>query len=138
MKNKGFTLVEVIAVVVLLSLIALILTPQITKSIDESKKNSFRSSAEGLIESAEQAYTEMQYERKITDVIEFNLTSGKNMDKLETKGSGPTGGYIKIDPTGAVEIALKNKKYCAVKTYTDKIVSVFDLAGKECTADRTE
>lgn len=138
MKKSGFTLIELLAVITLLAMIALIATPQVTKMITESKRDSFRSSAEGLMESAEQAYTEMQYEKKITEVVEFNLTNGKNIERLEVKGVGASQGYININPSGFIEIAIYNEKYCAVKKYEDKKVKVFNLNNKDCTVDRME
>jgi prepilin-type N-terminal cleavage/methylation domain-containing protein len=51
MKNKGFTLVELLAVIVLLAIILAIAIPTISGLIDNSKKNAFESNAK-LIDNA--------------------------------------------------------------------------------------
>jgi len=53
MKNKGFTLVEVLAVIILLGLIAAIIIPNYNKSIENSKKKAFQESLNGLVRTIE-------------------------------------------------------------------------------------
>ena len=53
MNKKGFTLVEVLAVIILLGLIAAILIPNYNKTIEKSKKNSFKESLNGLVRTIE-------------------------------------------------------------------------------------
>ncbi len=53
MKNKGFTLVEVLAVIILLGLIASIIIPNYNKSIENSKKKAFEESLNGLVRTIE-------------------------------------------------------------------------------------
>jgi len=54
--RKGFTLVELLAVIVVLGIILLIAVPQISKTIDESKKGIFASSAKTIAANAENMY----------------------------------------------------------------------------------
>ena len=54
-KNKGFTLVELLAVIVILALIALIATPIILNVINDAKKQAAKDSAYGY----------MDYQKKI-------------------------------------------------------------------------
>lgn len=53
MSKKGFTLVEVLAVIILLGLIAVIIIPNYNKSVEKSKKQSFEQSLNGLVRSIE-------------------------------------------------------------------------------------
>ena len=39
MKNKGFTLVELLAVIVILAIIMIIAVPNVTEAMNNSKKN---------------------------------------------------------------------------------------------------
>lgn len=48
MNKKGFTLLELLAVIVVLAVIALIVTPFVTKAIKQAKKGSFTDSAYGM------------------------------------------------------------------------------------------
>ncbi len=132
MKEKGFTLVEMLAILVLLAVISLIAIPNVTNTIENSKKNSFLNSVDGLIETIEQEYTQIQEQQLITEVIEFNLTTGQNMERIDVKGIKPTDGYVRMNPSGLTEVFVKNERYCAKKTYDQKRAKVFLLKDDEC------
>ena len=56
MKKKGFTLLELLAVIVVLAIIAIIVTPFVANAIKTAKKGAFKDSAYGMITSAETYY----------------------------------------------------------------------------------
>lgn len=49
MKKNGFTLVELLAVVILISLLAVIITSRITSPVNKSKKSTYYASTTSLI-----------------------------------------------------------------------------------------
>ena len=51
MKKKGFTLIELLAVIVILAIITLILVPIVSEVIETSRKQAFRESVNGIIDS---------------------------------------------------------------------------------------
>lgn len=53
MKKKGFTLVELLAVIVILAIILAIAVPSITKLIDNQRKSAFESSIKLIIKNLE-------------------------------------------------------------------------------------
>ncbi len=57
MRNKGFTLIELLAIIVLLGIIAVITYPIINNVINNSEKETFKSSVEELINVTEIDYT---------------------------------------------------------------------------------
>ena len=62
-KKKGFTLVELLAVIVILAIILIISVPLIINTINTSRLASFKSSAELLVTEAEKQYMIDQTER---------------------------------------------------------------------------
>ena len=58
MKNnkKGFTLVELLAVIVILAIILVIAVPQIMKTIDSARLGAFRSTAKLILTQADKQY----------------------------------------------------------------------------------
>ena len=60
MKKRGFTLVELLAVIVVIGLILVIVVPRVLKNIDEEKKSTFISSAKALIRKVEYDYMDKE------------------------------------------------------------------------------
>ena len=60
MKKRGFTLVELLAVIVVIGLILVIVVPRVLKNIDEEKKSTFMSSAKALIRKVEYDYMDKE------------------------------------------------------------------------------
>lgn len=77
MNKKGFTLVELIAVVVIMAIIAMIATPNIISMIDKGKKEDFVSNAEIFMSKAVYMYKLDKYKNDIT------LFEGGNKIKLK-------------------------------------------------------
>jgi len=83
-EEKGLTLVELLAVIVILGIISAIAVPSIGGLIENTKKEAHKANAHQLIEAARQ-YVTIQGFRETT-VREIAGTDGKN----ETYGSGVT------------------------------------------------
>lgn len=106
MKNnkKGFTLVELLAVIVILAIIALIATPIILNVIDNAKEGAAKNSAYGYIDALEKANAQEILKNSEVTVLNDTYTiseSGKvvayGSDKSKTmsvnfKGDAPTDG----------------------------------------------
>lgn len=83
MKNKGFTLVELIATLIVLSIVALIVVPNIYENIKEAKKGIKITQLESIVDSAKEwaadHITELSIE-KDTYVFLKDLQSGGYID----------------------------------------------------------
>lgn len=93
-RKNGFTLLEVLAVIVVLAIIALITVPLVMNAIDSAKRGAFESSAYGIISSgdyyvAKKAFKNENYAGETLDLPEAK-------DKLGYKGSVPTDGKLII------------------------------------------
>jgi len=119
--KKGFTLVELLAVIVVLGVIALIAVPQILNVVEDSRKGAFKDSASGLLEAAEFYYT--QYAGQD---IELNLADKKVIKDLNFKGTPPDGGTLYANKVGDFALQMYNAKYCAYKSYSDREVEIKD------------
>ena len=110
MNKKGFTLVEVLAVIILLGLIAAILIPNYNKTIEKSKKNSFKESLNGLVRTIENYVANnpneiVQYKQEFTNIFSIELDAD-NINQLES-------GYFIIDENNQVELLnVYNGRYC--------------------------
>ena len=66
MNKKGFTLIELIAVVVIMSIIAIIATPNIINMIDKGKKDQYVSNAKEFLSKATYMYKQDKYRNDTT------------------------------------------------------------------------
>ncbi|MBP3765888.1 MAG: prepilin-type N-terminal cleavage/methylation domain-containing protein [Bacilli bacterium] len=125
MKKSGFTLVELLAVIVILAIIALIAFPQITNVVEKARKVEVKSSALNYVDAIEKSVilsslTGQQYDNReyIFDEIDVKI-----------KGQGPTAGRFDL-LNGKVTNAL----FCIdgyTATYNGENVTV----GAKCTSD---
>ena len=116
MKNKkGFTLLELLAVIVILAIIALIAVPIILNMIENARKGAAKDSAYGYIEAVEnyQAYEMLKGNDGLKEGI-YNITENttigdtkykKLTDLIKVKGKNPTFGKIGITKNGTVGTA---------------------------------
>ena len=121
MKNKGFTLVELLAVIVILAIISIITIPMIGNVIEESKKKALEQSVNGLVEAAR------YYSIDNDGTYEFLFDENKkgetiNGKKLSYNGSINAEGKLYLDQDGNISICVYNDKYYAYKNYNSGIV----------------
>ena len=87
MKKKGFTLVELLAVIVILGIIMSIATPIIIKIINDSKKETYKLSMSGYVKAVEEQISVNKAKGKITKNGNYNIKdfevgySGRIADK---------------------------------------------------------
>ena len=100
-KNKGFTLVELLAVIVILALIALIATPIILNVINDAKKQAAKDSAYGYMDAVEKYIVSSELE---DESIQDGIYSVEDLNSMgvSVKGSIPDNGTIKIE-SGSVK-----------------------------------
>ena len=103
MNKKGFTLMELLAVIVVLGLVAIIILPKLISTIDGSEKNSNKISINNLIN----ALNGIAVDRK-ANLIPFNgcsidFDNGVNTCfDLDYSGELPDSGSISVDSDGIV------------------------------------
>ena len=99
MKKKGFTLVELLVVIILIGLICLITIPVISDIISNSKKEAFKRSVEGL--AREYEYTELS----------DNIILGE-IDACSLQDTCRLQGIIKRDSEDNMYAYLTDGTYC--------------------------
>lgn len=109
MKNKGFTLVELLGVIILLGVIAVIITPNILKLENKSEKELFEDSVNASIRGAQMYYANNEFIDYPTNGIPANSQelNVKNNEDL-------TSGSIKlVNDEYFYADNVSNGKYCA-------------------------
>lgn len=123
MKKRGFTLVELLAVIVVIGIIALIIVPNVAEIMMQSRRDTFEESARGLVVAAEEYYqgiiSEEDFKGKTFQIGDEDL--------FDFDGKKPKGGTITILEDGSVEIYIYNDSYCAIKERDTKDITILSM-----------
>ena len=106
---KGFTLVELLAIIVILAIIVVIIIPKISDSIETSRRGAATTSAYGYRDSVNQYYLLKMAEPGIFN-LDGNymvgnkgiLVQGNDRHEISFTGTPPEGGYLYVED-GSVE-----------------------------------
>ena len=99
-KKKGFTLVELLAVIVILAVILVIAVPQIMSVIESARKGSIESTAKLIAEGAEREYTNRKILGKDTNIKCSDVSSMNSNDYGTCSISFDNAGKAKVSITG--------------------------------------
>ena len=112
MKKKGFTLVELLAVIVILSLILVIAVPSVNKYIKQSKEKAYNTQISTIIEAA-QAYASANsglLPRKEEFVVKITLGQLKSSGLIKEEVKNPNDDKY-FDDALTIEIKKKGETY---------------------------
>lgn len=114
-KRRGFTLGELIGVIVLISIIALIAVPSVIYLINQGNKKAFENSAHGIIKAADVYYYNNDMMGEILEDTLFEFPN--DIEGLEINGEVPQSGKMLVAKEGYTALAISNGKYCIKKDY---------------------
>ncbi len=101
MKKKGFTLVELLAVIAILAILVIIALPNIMELFNQSKQNSFETELKNIYKSAEQEW--MKDSMFDTQNVVYARNKSANCTKeLSLTGREEIEYYIEVDKAGKV------------------------------------
>ena len=122
-KNKGkraFTLIELLAVILILGIIALIGIVSVNNIVEQARRDSYKASIRGVIRASENyisTYSLMKHKEPVypmTFVCNGKDCSNDEGDKLEVTGKVPSSGTITIEDHNKIKIGyLYDGKHCA-------------------------
>ena len=118
MNKKAFTLIELLAVIVILAIIALIAVPIIINIITDAKVAAFKETANAFVRAGK-----YYYNRQI-DENESMFEFPKDKDKIEIDDKTVTSGNMTITSDGDIMLAISDGTYCARKSYYESTITV--------------
>jgi type IV pilus assembly protein PilA len=135
-RSKGFTLVELLAVIVILAIILAIAIPGISGLIDSVKKSTLSSNVKLLIKSLKTNYESISMTTgsfpNTFILIEDNIkTVYPNSNDLDFEVTDKEGGIV-VYNDGSVMMALYDGTYCATKSRLSDDVEVITTTKEAC------
>lgn len=110
LNKKGFTLVEILAVVIIMGVLLLVAIPMVGKYIEESRKNTYVTAAKNLVDAVATSISAMTLpivpENEEAVIVPF---SEINMEKEISKAKSPYAKYV--DDKSYVLVACQDDKY---------------------------
>ena len=131
MKTKAFTLVELLAVIIILGILTVIITPKIIKTLSEAKKNTNMTSAQNLAKSAGLKVSNNEMTGN-NENIKINYQTGENTNYLDYTGEKPEIGQVHIRSNGKIAMAVKFGDYCYIKQYNSNDITVIPYNESTC------
>ena len=129
MEKNGFTLIEILAVITILAVIALITTPIIFGVVEDSRMNTFTRSVEEMRNVIDMDYNEYGRSGKVTYKYSNNklvCTGCDGGDDLELDFTGEiddaSGTFYNND--GEITLTVENNVYKATDNGSGKVVTV--------------
>lgn len=102
MKNKGFTLVELLGVIVLIGLLTGLIIYKVRPSINDSKESVSLASANNLVSSLEDYYFEAKLKGNFTG-CSYDFTNDTNTcTGFSFSGTKPSSGILSLSDEGVV------------------------------------
>ena len=121
MKTQGFTLVELLAVIVILAVLALIATPVVLSIIDDAKESAMLRSAEMYLSGVENAVMRENmnsggnFRPSECTITNGNMTCGSTNVEVEVDGEVPSAGTIVFENGKITEVTLNYESGTIVK-----------------------
>lgn len=138
--KKGFTLIEVLAIIILLGIIIVIIAPKVVNTIRNSKKKSYEASVNNIVKSLNSIAIDKKANLVSFEGCSIDFDNDVNTcTDLKYSGELPTSGSITVDKDGNVNgsvgygnniFEIRNNKYTIISSGTE---FVFDYTGGEQT-----
>ena len=128
MKKKGFTLVELLAVIVILAVIAVIATPAVLNIIEDSKKSAAEASARSIVGAAKTHYMQNIMDNKPNSNVDLSTNT------LKYDGEQAKKGLLTYDTNGNVTGKMYISGYC-IEVSSDGTITSTKTNESECAID---
>ena len=127
--SRAFTLIELLAVIVILGIIAVIAVPIVKNITKDAKMKSFMNSARGIIRAGDLYYSRKDMMDEVNGDMIFEFPN--NASELELNGKLPETGKMIITEDGDIALAISNGKYCITKKIEDEDITITE-DNKDC------
>ena len=121
-KQNGFTLLELMGVIVLLSVISMVTVPLVVSVVTDSRKATLKNSYQNLLKAIDmnKSYDTIDFTQ------EYTVTDGVLSPDVDFEGELEGNGKIKINKEGKVQVKVETEEWCIWKSYRADKVEALD------------
>jgi len=136
MKKNAFTLIELLAVIVLIGLLAVLIIPKIQSTVKDAGKSTNEASANGLLRAATNYFMEEKTQNNDFEECTYMYTNSTNTcEGFNYTGKNPDSGKLVITSKGEVIMSVQFGRYCYTKSETANEITVTDYEASSCGAN---
>lgn len=126
--GKAFTLIELLAVIIILSILSIITTAVINNNIEKARKQAFKVSASGVLRAIEISVEKGSY-TELPVIYVVNQDGIKKKDSVNISDVDYTGeldatGYAYVNSNEISSLCICNDKYCATKQFYEREITI--------------
>lgn len=126
MKKRAFTLIELLAVIVILAVIAIISTPIVFNVIENAKEKANLNSAYGLLDAGKLYYSESLLNETKAQKVKYLLNV---WDDVAVSGNKPMTGELYVNQKGLIALSTVIDETCYQKSFTGELT---EYSKEEC------
>ena len=128
MKRNGFTLVELLTVIVILSLVLAIAYPKVSSLIENEKQRTFKLSVNSLTNGAKNVCANYQSElnasEKTYTYIDNKFKCDTEILEMSNSGKFISPSIISYNKDCEISLSVENEEYKATKDYSDSDITI--------------
>ena len=135
MKKNAFTLVELLAVIIVIAIVLVIAVPRLTNISGGADKEKFKINSNEIYNLVKSDFLNyhggtLSNESIMYMVSSMEIKEGNRV--LDTKLKENIDGYVEIDSSGDSKALLENDKFCMIKEYSDSNLRIYPIDSNEC------
>ena len=135
MKKNAFTLVELLAVIIVIAIVLVIAVPRLTNISGGADKEKFKINSNEIYNLVKSDFLSYHGGKVSNESIMYMVTSmeiKENSRVLDTKLKENIDGYVEVDTSGDTKALLENDKFCMIKEYADSNLKIYPIDSIEC------
>ena len=135
MNNKGFTLIEILAIIVIMGLVMAITIPNVFNTIESSRMETTRMDGEGILRVFENQVYSLdikQLESSGTYTIKDGIIKEDNNFKYNIKNT--YSGKLEVSEDKKISLSINNNKYCLYKDFDDTNIKIEVYPSLNCSS----
>ncbi len=135
MKKNAFTLVELLAVIIVIAIVLVIAVPKLTNISEAAEKEKFKTNSNEIYNLVKSDFLNHYGGTLSSKSIIYTISSNEIQEGtrvLDTKLKENMYGYVEVDSSSDTKLILENDKFCMIKEFSDKKLNIHLINSNKC------